>query len=573
MQREIVRECKLRGLVLRADAAQALARIVDQEADPSGVMRSVIDTVRKRIERGETRSRAVDAETVQAAFGEYFAERQPAGDADAAQSGGFVLDAWSTPKLAFDGSARKFWLEPCGDSLRSLGSVGDARSAALRARYELAWQRVVRHPMFAARGAKDRAKARESVELSRLDRLRGSGGARVCVLGVLAQVEQDVMYLEDPNSLIRCDLSNARTYGGYFCEGMIVVAEGAIDGDGAFVVDSLGHPPPETRAHAMRAIGGDALDVFGQAVRDSHRDVPPAVAQLTTWLIIAEPHLDAPLTLGRLRSLFSALAVPALRRALAAGVPKSQPTLTVVLLGDFLSPRALGKGAASAMRDARQRFAELGDLITAREFDVDGGESLASLAQFVFIPGPNDFVAGPKMLPRPKLATFVVEPLLEKLRERGARVEFSTSPARLRFGDREIVLHRDDALRKLRRLSAKVVPDAALRENFPLDATSQDVSQDAPESLDAHEHLAKTLLDQAHLSPFAAHVSPTNWEHDHALRLYPPPDALAIADASAPQFDAVYEQCSVFNPGSFARDGAFVVFKPANCSVEASQVP
>jgi len=70
------------------------------------------------------------------------------------------------------------------------------------------------------------------------------------------------------------------------------------------------------------------------------------------------------------------------------------------------------------------------------------------------------------------------------------------------------------------------------------------------EDVNITKFLVQTILDQAHLSPFPITVSPVIWEHDQALRLYPMPTALVLAD-SYPAYTLTYEGCHVFNPGSF----------------------
>lgn len=89
-----------------------------------------------------------------------------------------------------------------------------------------------------------------------------------------------------------------------------------------------------------------------------------------------------------------------------------------------------------------------------------------------------------------------------------------------------------------------------------------------PPKLDGEEneismHLVKTVVDQAHLCPLPLHVSPIYWEFDHALRLYPVPDVMILAD----KFDSyrhVYSGSLAFNPGSFASsDFSFVVYTPS----------
>lgn len=43
-------------------------------------------------------------------------------------------------------------------------------------------------------------------------------------------------------------------------------------------------------------------------------------------------------------------------------------------------------------------------------------------------------------------------------------------------------------------------------------------------------YFARTVLSQAHLSPFCMHVSPVLWDWDHALTLHPLPDLVVVAD-------------------------------------------
>lgn len=85
--------------------------------------------------------------------------------------------------------------------------------------------------------------------------------------------------------------------------------------------------------------------------------------------------------------------------------------------------------------------------------------------------------------------------------------------------------------------------------------------------------LVSSLCDQAYLSPLPAHVQPVLWEHDHALRLFPLPDALILADRSA-RFTVKYEGCRVFNPGPFAgAEYAWATYYLPTRTVESSFLP
>jgi DNA polymerase epsilon subunit 2 len=83
--------------------------------------------------------------------------------------------------------------------------------------------------------------------------------------------------------------------------------------------------------------------------------------------------------------------------------------------------------------------------------------------------------------------------------------------------------------------------------------------------------VAQTVCDQAHLSPMPLTKQPLVWNFDHALRLYPLPDVLVLGDV-VEQVDDNYQGCHFVTPGSFADDGAFVCYLPAQKKTEFSCV-
>mmetsp|Transcript_1447 Transcript_1447/g.4347 ORF Transcript_1447/g.4347 Transcript_1447/m.4347 type:complete len:102 (+) Transcript_1447:522-827(+) len=86
---------------------------------------------------------------------------------------------------------------------------------------------------------------------------------------------------------------------------------------------------------------------------------------------------------------------------------------------------------------------------------------------------------------------------------------------------------------------------------------------------DTSEHLVKSVVDQAHLSPLPLLFRPVLWQYDHALWLFPSPHLLVLADKAAP-FDWTYNGCQTFNPSSFGRDQSFSVYFPATKTVQQS---
>lgn len=539
--RDVLRECKMRGLSLRADAARAMQSAVSQSnLDPGQALRFLVDGVRQRLERSDASRRMVDVEVVSAAIAEARQMTQnESAEADRCSGSALVLEAWRTPALEYDGCRHRFVLRETIARARPLSI--EVRSAAYHARYELTWQRVSRTDF--GRG------------LSRLD--AAICGTRVCVFGVLTDDADGSLWLEDPYGRVRVRLTaETQSFGGYFAEGMCVVVEGLVGPDGTLEVAALGHPPPESRADAERAAGGQHLGVFSR---------PPAqkvvAGASSPWLFIAEAHLDCAAVLPRFRAVLDGLVAPAAqayKRALN-DADEPPPRLTLVLMGNFVSPALSG---TKAVRELRARFADIGTLLCSQQYD-----DLYLLVDLVIVPGPRDPGVS-SALPRSKLPDFVVEPLLEKLAakrdkhdDRSPSITLTTSPCRLRApGGEEIVVHRHDLARKLGRLSARLFAGENPDRNHDVDKKPAD-------------HVVKTLIDQGHLAPLALGISPVLPQYDHALRLYPPPHALALADDSTPPFITVYDDCHCFNPGSFARDGTFLVYDPISGRCDASKVP
>ena len=112
------------------------------------------------------------------------------------------------------------------------------------------------------------------------------------------------------------------------------------------------------------------------------------------------------------------------------------------------------------------------------------------------------------------------------------------------------------------------------------DEVSEDEEDDEEEGDEANEwenrplfrHLAATLVQQAHLAPLPIAQLPVYWEHDHALRLYPAPHCVVLGDRTEQQALAKFEDTELVNPGCFADDGSFAVYRPATREVEFSAV-
>lgn len=129
-------------------------------------------------------------------------------------------------------------------------------------------------------------------------------------------------------------------------------------------------------------------------------------------------------------------------------------------------------------------------------FDWQAVPRLAQNAQFVLVPGPSDPGAG-SALPRPPIPNYFAEFLRQRVP--GINLHLMTNPCRLRLYNQEVVIFREDILRKMQRHSL-----------FPQD--TGDGNQDV------NEQIVKALLSQGHLCPLPLTARPINWQFDGALR-------------------------------------------------------
>jgi DNA polymerase epsilon subunit 2 len=83
--------------------------------------------------------------------------------------------------------------------------------------------------------------------------------------------------------------------------------------------------------------------------------------------------------------------------------------------------------------------------------------------------------------------------------------------------------------------------------------------------------MARTVLEQGHLSPVPLAVQPQYWTLDHSLRLQPLPDAVIVGESQDP-YTHTHAGATVMCPGQFAGEGSFLLYRPALGRVELSAV-
>ncbi|KAI0251432.1 epsilon DNA polymerase [Lactifluus subvellereus] len=178
----------------------------------------------------------------------------------------------------------------------------------------------------------------------------------------------------------------------------------------------------------------------------------------------------------------------------------------IVFCGNFTS-------AGIAQGNSRDGFDSLADLIASYTL-------ITRRTHFVFVPGPLDLAVN--------------------------SAHMASNPCRLKFFGQELVVFRDDVMSRMLRNLVGVKPNAR------------------------NEDLKRySILDQSHLAPFTTHIQPVLAEYDHAMRLYPLPTCVVLAD-KYDSYRMTYEGCHVFNPGRFTgRSLGFSAYTPATQESEA----
>lgn len=378
---------------------------------------------------------------------------------------------------------------------------------------------------------------------------------------------------------------------------------------GKFLTGEIAHPPAERRTKSLGIQTGpdagigpafgwtDFLGVgseraTGTRMRRLQSRIlstplsppsPSSTATATTSTkiaIAADVALDQPATLSAIRALFAHYAAQPAWLA---------PPLAIVLMGNFASQPALAGSTASATTSLlyKESFNSLAAVLS--DFP-----AVLARTSLVFVPGdgdawPSAFGAGGAVpLPRrpvPNLFTTrvgrVVAEANREVRGRGksgaaagkeGEVIWASNPARLTwFGCvGEMVLFRDDISGRMRRSTVRFVKqkeesegqgDAEMQDyagdTQPMEVDGADPSangvaepdQQTDADIAAARQLTRTILEQAHLSPFPISSRPVHWDYGGVLSLFPLPSSLVLADPEAPPFTVNYMGCCVMNPG------------------------
>eukprot|EP01128_Nolandella_sp_AFSM9_P006982 TRINITY_DN3709_c0_g1_i1.p1 TRINITY_DN3709_c0_g1~~TRINITY_DN3709_c0_g1_i1.p1 ORF type:complete len:518 (-),score=54.45 TRINITY_DN3709_c0_g1_i1:27-1580(-) len=509
--RTLVRAFKLRGLSVSEEALLSLTSLFEDKPD---VRSGVLSEVFAGVDRSTLTNGQITYSQLQPFLAKYVSTEGGASNNTASADYLYrVIDSFDCPKYNYNLPRKSFERQEERGSI--FGSAKD-KAQMFEERFLLIQQRLKRNPLFIGDDA-----------LTPIESLLGVTGERY-VLGFLSQLTEGEFYLEDTKSHVKVDVSELRVRSsGMFTEGSLVIAKGQLT-DEVFKVTELALPPYEKMSDIEKTFPG--VDFFGE--RPPLRIMQRVEQQMkyfsgTNMYVLSDVWLDNAKVMAQLRVLLVALA----DLDVAPDV--------FVFMGNFTS-RPYGHEHADSGR-LKHFFKKLADLLS--QFT-----KIARETKFIFIPGPND--PGPGVLPRPPLPSYLTAPLSEKLRN----VKFPSNPCRLRIGPKKVLIYRDDIAQRMRR---HCLVDPYTPEDKPMGL---------------HDHLVETLASSSHLCPLVESSKPIYWNYDHALRLYPLPDAVIIGDQFQ-SYSTIYDECMFLNPGPFHLEYSFINYEPFQHASEMSCVP
>ncbi|KAK3249755.1 hypothetical protein CYMTET_40834 [Cymbomonas tetramitiformis] len=438
-----------------------------------------------------------------------------------------IISAFEVPKFHYDPIRKHFWRSK--SETTNLFGNAESKISIYRDRLSILQHRVQRNVLFNKPSLEFGAVKRDWCELTQIQGLAGCIGETKFILGMLSEIEDGKLFVEDPSGAVPVDISHALTTTGLFTENCGVVAEGELGQDGIFHVSVLGLPPLETR-EAFAEVTGEENFFGGQAVSpDEIAEIEEKMeksAASELFVVLSDVWLDREGTHDRLRTVLSGF-----------NEVETVPSL-FIFIGNFTS-RYVGLEGGK-ISELKAHFKALGELIASFP-------RLMESAKFIFVPGPSD-PSPSQAFPRPPLPACLTSSLSDSL---GESAIIATNPCRIRFFTQEIVIFREDLQQRMQRLTC-LTPDTQETKSF-------------------FQHVAVTVLGQGHLCPLPITVQPVYWEFDHAMRLYSAPHVLILADqAQSEEFHYQEANSKCFNPGSFGTDGSFAAYRPVQQVVELS---
>ncbi|KAG0149090.1 hypothetical protein CROQUDRAFT_40505 [Cronartium quercuum f. sp. fusiforme G11] len=441
-----------------------------------------------------------------------------------------VIDAFSIPRMTWSDERKLFEVHGGSKSKPSILGQPISRSLYLRDRYHVIRQVILRNEHFSPPTVAGEDEREEYMKLTSTNNMLGRAGQRFLLFGMLSRMQDYSYCLEDLDGRVKLDLSNAASTlsftpaEGLFTEGCFVLMEGEYQSDETFKVLEIGHPPSEQRDVSRKLFAH--VDFTGAGALSLHEEgklVKAESASDTQFIVMSDFFLDNSSVLKNFEQILEGY-----EQQFNSSAGGLRPPPVWVLCGDFSQKPFVFDGTMTMTYTAL--FAKLASTLAKYS-------NITPHIHFVIVPGPHDPWSS-TTLPRPSLPQAIVKPLLSSAsRVPKENIHLASNPCRIRWMSQELVVFREDLMSKMCR---NLVSESLKDPTLALETEREDMSK----------FLVQTILDQAHLSPLSLHIRPVLWEFDQALRLYPMPTALVLAD-KYPPYRLTYEGCHVFNPGSF----------------------
>lgn len=458
--------------------------------------------------------------------------------------------------------------------------------------------------------------------ITQIKNLLGRNGQNFLILGLLHVNNRGNLTLEDPSGSIDIDISQANpTEGLYYFSGAIVLAEGIYFTVGhKFHVTSMTHPPGERRDVTLDAIGNlDRLNI-GNLTTDGTM-IPQMTPRISNDLKIRllslerdlnEQGLNQYVILGGDMFLNKQETIMALQRVLTKidndiAAQEMPPPLGIIFFGSFMSEPVFPSYSETVLTTSRQYelgFESLANLLS--KYD-----NIIGSSQLIFVPGPLDpwsgtmAWSGDACLPQGAIPSEFVKKMNRLLKN---KVNWVSNPTKLAFLSQEIIIMRDNLNARFKRniIDFPLVEDekrlqqsSSSSVSLPTENYDEELLSDDEYNISGNEELddgsilrhelmpniphvpfiieetrkyVKTILDQAHLSPFES--APIHFTKDHTLMMSPIPSVLLICDPTAPRFDLTYNGCKTINPGKLIlnRKARYLIFNPTTRLVQEEEV-
>lgn len=426
--------------------------------------------------------------------------------------------AFDMPKFVFDKSERSFIPAPKPESF--LGNFKN-KISVFTERHQILKTCLIHTKEFHASSIQFGLDTSNSYSITDIASLRSHGNGVVILLGYL-DTDGKIVTIEDPTEKIPIETdSNLSKTIGIFSVGCIVVVQAEYK-DGVVSGTLIGHPPAQKTEAFYNLFWKVHTDPFGwEMTKDASIELKELLEtehKDSLILFFSDVWIDVPSVVDNFNYALSQY--------------DDNPPNILVICGSFTSKPF-----------SFDQFSNFERLFTKFCRDLKSHKEIAQNSHILIIPSIND-IGSAHVYPRPPFP----ESLQKKLTDSVTNAHFMTDPCRIRFLNQTITIFRDDLLKRMLNASIFEVDDH-----------------------DVHQHLITTIINQRHLCPVDLEHAPISWPYDYALRLYPPPDVLALCD-SAPAYATSMAGCTAFNPGEFGSNKTYIQYFPAEKKAEVSSI-